>query len=248
MNKLDDRYFYTFKLNILSGRQTPEALGSLFKSVIFAQLVLGGMTIFLAPLVILNQQVISTGIAFFIVNLILTVIASFKWMYKKCPKIQYGIFNVNIGFFSLYCILLGCETFFSGTDSISTYDKYRLPVVVIANLLNVIVLVVSFYIFRNQIIRGKYQEKSESSKKMIKNDRWVKALTPVLVVSSLLIPFIVKQLIPSNGLMFGFMGVFFIFLGCMTSVGVSWTFMTFYCKLRFISFNPAILEGKNDVV
>ncbi|WP_314067553.1 hypothetical protein [uncultured Vagococcus sp.] len=252
MNKLDDSYFYTFKLNILSGRQTPVAIGHLLRVIIVGQGILGSMALFLAPLVIMNSKAILFLKLVFFGNIVLLAIFSYRTIYKKYPKSQYMLFNINIMFFSFYTILLGCETFFSGTDSIRSFDEFRLPIFFFANIVGIISLIVSFFFFRNNAINGKYQEDSVASEKMVKNELVGKILTPILILSSISVPFIIKNLIPSNGLMFGFMGSLFIFLGCMCYVGTSWTFMTFYCKLRFKSFNPDISElikdeeAKND--
>lgn len=246
MNKLDDSYFYTFKLNILSGRQTPVVLGSLFKLIIFIQFVMGGMTIFMAPALILNKQIIHILAICIVSNMALVILFSFKWLYTKFPKIQYFIFNLSILLFSFCIIIMGGAGFFSSTDGIKSYDVYRTLVFGISNTVGVIVLFISFFIFRNNAIKGNYQEDSRASEKMVKNELVGKILTPILMLSSISVPFIIKSLIPSNSLMFGVMGTLFIFLGCMCYVGTSWTFMTFYCKLRFKSFNPDISESIKD--
>ncbi|WP_314067538.1 hypothetical protein [uncultured Vagococcus sp.] len=250
MNKLDDSYFYTFKLNILSGRQTPVALGSLFRGIIFAQFVAGGMSLFMAPALILNEQIIHILAIGIVSNIVIVTLFSFKWLYTKFPKIQYLIFNINTLLFSFCFIIMGGATFFSSTDGIKSYDEYRTLVFGISNTVGVIALFISFFIFRNNAIKGNYQEDSRASEKMIKNELVGKILTPILILSSISVPFIIKSLIPSNSLMFGFMGSLLIFLGCVSYVGTSWTFMTFYCKLRFKSFNLDISElikdGENE--
>lgn len=236
MNNLKEEDFYTFKMNITSGRQTAETLGGLLKLMLFCQIIPAVFAWFASEDAITFSS-LQMGIKIFIIIIaILSIVFSVKFVYRKLPTAQYSIFFINIIEFSVFLIFLGAIGIFNETAWDTSLDTLRNSFTIITQLLGIVSFVVSLMIFRSHAKLGYYRKRGQGTKKMHKNEQWGKKLMSISLPLAIIAPMIMKRILPESKWSFIFMGIFFIVLGCIIYVGAAWTFMTLYCQIRFKGF------------
>lgn len=242
MNKLSEENFYTFKMNIMSGRQSAASIASILRILLFCKIFFIVFVFFAGSDIITAASFRDILNTFIVVNYILTIIFSFKYVYKKFQKLQYTVFWLNTIELAILTVILGGITIFNPVQGVTMYNSIRNIIAIISNLLGIVIFISAVLVFRKHALNGYYNNSGKGTKNMKKNENLGKLILPICIPLSIITPIFIKNVIPDTNLTFILMGILFIFLGYTIYIGAAWTFMTLYCKLRFESFNPPIEE------
>ncbi|MEI5990469.1 hypothetical protein [Enterococcus crotali] len=240
MKQLSEENFYTFKMNISSGRQNALSIAGLLRVLLFCKIFFIIFVFFAGNDIITLASIRNILNAFIVINYILTIIFSFKRIYMNFQKFQYIVFWLNIFELAILTIALGGISIFNPVQGVLTYNNARNIIAITSNLLGILVFIVALFIFRSHALKGYYTKEGKGTTQMKKNEHLGKFLLPICISLSIIAPVIIKQVIPDTSTTFILMGMLFILLGYAIYIGAAWTSMTLYCKLRFKSFNPPV--------